>query len=104
MTCHRFDMPGRNGKGWAIVCTRGRAQHRCRYCGVVADRQCDWPLRGAKDGRTCSAYVCSRCAPDCGTANGDSVNYCPPHARMHAAKPAAASMPEPEQLTLEGLK
>lgn len=101
MTCKHVAFPGGHG----VICSRGRARRRCRFCGEFADRQCDYPLRGLKAGRTCSAYVCTRCAPDRLGAGGEPLNYCPPHARMDAAKPKPKpAQPEPEQLTLEAVK
>lgn len=64
----------------AIVCTRGERRHRCKECGHAASRQCDYPLRGKASGRTCSAYLCARCA----VVVGPDRDYCPPHARLAA--------------------
>ena len=63
----------------AIVCTRERAK-RCKECGAAASRQCDFPLRGRAAGRTCSAYLCERCA----VRTTAGLDYCPPHARIAA--------------------
>jgi len=63
--------------GVIIACSRGQQRQRCA-CGRPADRLCDYPLRGAKAGQTCSRPICSRCA----TRVGPNRDYCPAHARM----------------------
>jgi hypothetical protein len=66
--------------GVLSVCSRGAgARSRCIVCTTVYDiKLCDYPLRGAKAGQTCSRPVCGRHArhqePD--------LDYCPAHARL----------------------
>ena len=100
MTCHRIEIAG--GKGWGIVCMRGRARRKCRWCGRDAERQCDYALRGKALGRTCDAYMCRACSTQLPgrQPDGETIDYCPAHAK-HAA---ADAVPQAEQLTLEGLK
>ena len=90
MGCERFVLPG-GVEGW--VCSRGRQQHRCRFCGSVSAAQCDYPLRGARAGSTCSAHMCRSCATNQGAAaDGDTIDYCPAHAKL-AAKAANKNPP-----------
>lgn len=82
MVCRTY-----NGNGFqAIVCSRSERPKACTFCGRDADKQCDFKLRGSKAGKTCNAHVCSKCAVPQGTHgvgphSGDSIDYCPPHAR-----------------------
>lgn len=74
MPCKTLDL----GNGdFAIVCSRGR-KPRAR-CEVCQDREhtllCDFPLSGAKAGKTCSRKLCARCAAKVG-------DLCPPHAKQ----------------------
>jgi hypothetical protein len=69
-----------------IVCSRGERRKSCKFCRGDADKQCDFKLRGSKAGKTCDANLCSKCAVTQGTHgvgahSGDSIDYCPPHAR-----------------------
>jgi hypothetical protein len=74
MPCNMIDF----GDGTtAIVCTRGRRQKPCRWCGRPHTKLCDFPLSGAKAGKTCDAPMCDRCA----TSVGPNLDYCPPHTR-----------------------
>jgi hypothetical protein len=75
MVCTRVPMPG---GGVAIICQRGQRRPRCSACKAApATRQCDWPLTGAKAGRTCDANLCDSCA----VSAGPDVDHCPAHAR-----------------------
>lgn len=80
MYCDRFQTPG---GGYAIVCRGGRRPQPkpCTACGAPSTRLCDFPLKGKKAGKTCSAPICDRCR----TAFGDEIDYCPPHAKVAAA-------------------
>ncbi len=60
VTCHHVTLPD---GGRAIVCT-GRQRTRTCSCGRRATLQCDYPV--GDRGRTCSAYVCERCATQVG--------------------------------------
>ncbi len=62
----------------AIVCSRGERRKRCKECNRDATKQCDFPLRGSKSGKTCDVYLCNACA----TPVGNDRDYCPPHARI----------------------
>ena len=64
-------------------CTNPRmreATKPCCCCGClsVRARTCDFPLAGAKTGKTCDRVLCEGCAFSVG-ANRD---YCPAHARQ----------------------
>jgi hypothetical protein len=66
-----------------FLCNRGLGRgHSCKECGRRATRQCEYPLRGARAGHTCSAYLCDRCAIPCTGVDGDTVRYCPTHDRI----------------------
>lgn len=64
-----------------IACSRGQSRKRCK-CGRPADLLCDFPLSGAKSGKTCDMPICRSCA----TRVGPNRDYCPAHARMTAEK------------------
>lgn len=59
-----------------VACSRGSGK-RCSNCGRDATKRCDFPLAGAKAGKTCDAWLCATCA----SPQGVNVDYCPPHAR-----------------------
>jgi hypothetical protein len=69
----------------AIICGSRQPRRRCKACGHGADRECDFPLSGAKEGQTCDVPICPRCTsrplPD--------TDLCPAHQRylgmMHEA-------------------
>jgi hypothetical protein len=73
MICAHVDI----GNGVTAIVCRSRTTKRCKSCGKAAERECDFPLSGAKQGQTCNAPLCARCAsrplPD--------TDLCPPHAR-----------------------
>lgn len=81
MTCrpfkaHAFGAP--NGTITGIICTRG-PKPRCQCCERnVATLLCDFPLKGAKEGKTCDRRMCDRCAQNA----GPDTDYCPAHARL----------------------
>lgn len=82
MTCERTKLPG---GGVAIMCSRGRKRRDCRFCGRTATLLCDYALTGKRAGNTCDAAMCASCAarqPVASPHAGDTVDYCPPHARM----------------------
>jgi hypothetical protein len=71
-----------NQIGWA--CTRGQRAKPCRQCGRPSTKLCDYPLRGAKAGKTCDVPMCSRCATTVGRSGSDTIDYCRVHAEMRA--------------------
>lgn len=77
MGCDRIDL----GNGTtAIVCSRGRRRTpKCQEpgCAWAGERQCDYPLRGEKAGKTCDRYLCRRHAQRV----GPNKDYCPAHAK-----------------------
>lgn len=62
------------GEVIGIACTRGAI--RCE-CGSASSKLCDFPLKGAKAGKTCDRRICGRCA----VVMGPNKDYCPAHAR-----------------------
>ena len=76
MTCTKIDL----GNGdFIITCSRGRRPAPCDVCkSRPHELLCDYPLRGAKAGATCSRKLCRSCASHVG-ANKD---LCPPHAKL----------------------
>ena len=99
MRCESFKLPG---GVTAIVCTRGmgRTTKVCVQCGRRADRLCDWPLGGSKTGKTCDRPICSRCALSQPSEDGsDTLDYCPPHARLYERQgpPRVPDEPEPSE-------
>jgi hypothetical protein len=62
----------------AIVCTRGTKRKVCRWCARTHTKLCDYPLRGAKAGKTCSAEMCDAHAHEV----GPDQHFCPPHREM----------------------
>jgi len=79
MTCTRTDLG--NG-GFVVTCTRGRRRRpACDVCGVHEHTLlCDFALRGAKAGKTCSRRLCAKCAVRVG-----ELDLCPAHAKVAAA-------------------
>jgi hypothetical protein len=74
-----------DGKYHGVAYSRGERAKKCRACsGRAATRQCDFPLKGRKAGKTCDMNICDDCAVvQVGqTLGGDSVDYCPVHDRM----------------------
>jgi len=66
----------------AVVCSRRSSRAPCRWCGRPHTKLCDFPLSGAKAGRTCNTPMCDRCAtPIKRLFGGPDLDYCPPHAR-----------------------
>jgi hypothetical protein len=93
VACNHIDLPG---GGFAIVCGRGSRQRLCTHCGKPSDKLCDYPLRGAKEGQTCSRPVCQKCA----THVEPDTDFCRTHAEMierEGRTPAEvqAAMPKP---------
>ena len=79
MPCNHIDLG--NGAS-AIVCTRGRSTKRCVICGLPGGKLCDFPLTGAKAGKTCDRSLCAKCA----VHREPDIDYCPTHARMVEAE------------------
>ena len=65
-----------NGKQIGIACSRGPVKS-CK-CGRRSTKLCDYPLRGKKQGKTCDAPLCDRCA----TSVGKNLDYCCVHAEI----------------------
>ena len=79
MTCVHTDL----GNGVTVTsCSRGR--RRRAPCSVCERHEhellCDYPLRGAKAGSTCSRKLCRKCAVRLG-----EQDMCPAHAKAAAA-------------------
>jgi hypothetical protein len=66
-----------NGKAVGFACARTSGK-RCVQCGARAGALCDFPLKGAKAGQTCSRSLCEKCLVKVGAA----LDYCPQHAAM----------------------
>lgn len=90
MDCNSVDL-GNGATG--IFCSRGRGTRKtCSSCQVNrATRACDFPLEGAKKGKTCDRDLCSKCAVKVGRHEagtkyaGDSLDFCPAHAKQVAS-------------------
>jgi hypothetical protein len=63
---------------YAIICTRGIRQNRCKYCGRIGTKLCDFKLTAANAGKTCDAPMCARCA----SHREPDTDYCKPHAAI----------------------
>ena len=79
MACDKVEI---DGLGVVILCNRGRRGKRCQQpnCRNDATLQCDYPLSGAKAGKTCDRYVCRSHAKPI----SKGVDYCVPHALVDA--------------------
>lgn len=70
--------------GVAFVCSRGRRDRRlCSVpgCGRRVARECDAPVSRKGIPGTCDRPLCASCAVKIGIGlDGDSVDFCPPHA------------------------
>lgn len=76
MPCNTMKLPG---GGFAIVCTRGRRPNLCDVCKHRPfEVLCDYPLAGAKAGKTCDRKLCRGCAKHV----GENKDLCPPHAKL----------------------
>lgn len=66
----------------AIACGPRARVLRCGVpgCGRDATIECDYPIPVKK--KTCSARLCAQHA----TKAGESIDHCPPHARMEAKR------------------
>lgn len=74
MTCKRLDL----GKGGvAIVCSRTTLRPRCSIdgCRNASTKLCDFPLKGAKVGKTCDRRLCDKHAQE----QSVGVDFCPTH-------------------------
>jgi len=75
MTCTHTDV----GNGVTVTtCSRGRRRRApCSVCGRREhELLCDYPLRGAKVGQTCSRTLCRKCAVRVG-----EQDLCPAHGK-----------------------
>lgn len=83
MGCRTVLIPG----GFITSCTRGSNLPKCKFCGNAIREGglvlCDWKLKGEKEGQTCDAPMCRRCAQRV----GDQKDLCPPHSRVWAKDP-----------------
>jgi len=78
MPCKPFDL----GNGvTGVVCSRGQRAKRCAIegCGKPAPYLCDFPLTGAKAGKTCDRPMCESHRRTQGRKGKDTVDYCPSH-------------------------
>lgn len=76
MACRDIQLPG---GGTAIVCGPRTRTKTCVVCGRrQSSKLCDFPLRGAKAGKTCDRPLCERCA----VHSEPDTDYCPTHAHM----------------------
>lgn len=82
MGCETVDL----GDGVTLIaCSRGRRTRRsCSVpgCTNAATKQCDFPLGGAKKGKTCDRHLCSTCAVVMSRRGRETTDYCPPHAKQ----------------------
>jgi hypothetical protein len=77
MTCRTIK--SEDGKFMAVVCSRTPTK-RCK-CGRPCTKLCDFPLTGAKAGKTCDEPMC-----DLHHVNqGPEIDYCLPHDRVAKA-------------------
>jgi len=79
MTCRKAQI----GDSTVIMCSRGKSTAtRCSVTGCqnAATYLCDYPLAGDKAGKTCDRPVCNVHRH----IVSPKVDYCPPHARLHA--------------------
>ena len=70
-----------NGPGFAaIVCSRTRLRPRCGIdgCRNASTKLCDFPLKGAKTGKTCDRRLCDKHARE----QSAGVDFCPTHHEM----------------------
>lgn len=75
-----------DGKVVGIMC--GVRKRKCTSpgCGRPAEFLCDYPLRGARAGKTCSRGVCSSHR----VVVADGVDHCPAHGKVDAPAREAA--------------
>lgn len=72
------------GRITGFMCGRAaRKLDPCRWCGKPHTKLCDYPLRGAKAGKTCDAPICD----DCATSIGPDRDLCPAHAKLWKGEP-----------------
>jgi hypothetical protein len=62
-----------------INCGR-KPRQRCHFCNRWSEKLCDFPT--GKNGKTCDARMCSRCA----SSVGPDLDYCPRHRGMKPAQ------------------
>lgn len=79
MKCSRFAF--RAGTGEVVtgfICGRKDRVKTCVHCGRPPSKLCDFPLKGAKAGKTCDRPVCEQCA----THVEPDTDYCMTHAAI----------------------
>jgi hypothetical protein len=63
----------------AIVKMAAKPRKRCSVCGMLGvGKLCDFPLTGAKAGKTCDRPLCANCA----FHQAPDTDLCPVHARL----------------------
>lgn len=77
MGCEPFDL---GGGMTGFICSRGGRRSKCQKpnCDGTTTALCDFPLSGAKAGKTCSRRMCARHQ----TKVGPDLDHCPTHAAM----------------------
>jgi len=88
---------GVDGRIIGVVHQRGRRRQRLCGCGVEAEFLCDFPLRGAKAGMTCSALLCSSCASVVRVTTMGPIHYCAAHIRAYDGGASDATSHEIDQ-------
>jgi hypothetical protein len=68
----------KDGKVMGIICSRGSRAPKCKFCGKVSAKLCDFPVHGSKQGKTCDAPMCD----DHATSVGEDRDFCPDHCRQ----------------------
>src|SRR6266404_2980040 len=118
MKCERVNL----GDGTvAIICSRGQRRTRCSTpgCNRQASKLCDFPLAGAKAGKTCDRGLCASCAVNMGevirlsadprwqshklrmASSKDTVDFCPAHAKQtREAEPTFTTTSTPIRMTI----
>lgn len=90
MGCDHIRGKGPNGETFEMfICSRGSKAKPCAISGCRrrSTKLCDFPLGGAKKGKTCDRALCEDHAHklsdisriDAGLHQQDSVDYCPTH-------------------------
>lgn len=76
------------GDAQVVICRGRRPKKRCAVagCGRPASKQCDFPLAGEMEGKTCDRYLCDVHGIKQGAqvieGRSDSLDYCPAHDRV----------------------
>ena len=71
-----------DGRVIGRACYREKRAHcQTKHCRGAAVLLCDYPVKRRGKATTCNRHVCRGCAKSIGPER----DYCPPHARLHAA-------------------